>query len=81
MSGSEKIGVVTSAKSAKTITVLVETRAPHPLYQKLIKKRAKFHAHDERREAKEGDVVRIVQTRPLSRLKRWRLVEILRKKE
>lgn len=81
MSGTEKIGVVTSDKMQKTITVLVETRTRHPRYQKLIKKRAKFYAHDERQEAGVGDTVRIVQTRPLSKLKRWRLVEILRKKE
>jgi len=81
MSGTEKVGVVVSDKMAKTITVLVETRAPHPRYRKLIKKRAKFYAHDEQQEAAEGDMVRIVQTRPLSRLKRWRLAEILKKKE
>lgn len=81
MSGTEKVGVVVSDKMAKTITVLVETRAPHPRYRKLIKKRAKFYAHDERQEAAVGDMVRIVQTRPLSRLKRWRLAEILKKKE
>ncbi len=81
MSGNEKVGVVVSDKMAKTITVLVETRAPHPRYRKLIKKRAKFYAHDEQQEATEGDMVRIVQTRPLSRLKRWRLAEILKKKE
>lgn len=81
MSVTEKVGVVVSDKMAKTITVLVETRSPHPRYSKLIKKRAKFYAHDEQQEAVVGDTVRIVQTRPLSRLKRWRLAEILKKKE
>lgn len=81
MSGTEKIGVVTSDKMNKTITILVETRAPHPRYRKLIKKRAKFYAHDEREEASLGDLVRITQTRPLSKQKRWRLAEILKKKE
>jgi small subunit ribosomal protein S17 len=80
MSGTEKFGVVVSDKMQKTITVQVETRAPHPLYGKLIKKRAKFYAHDEREEAAVGDTVRIVQVRPLSRLKRWRLAEVVKKK-
>lgn len=81
MSGTEKIGTVVSDKMAKTITVMVETRTPHPRYGKMIKKRAKFYAHDEQSEAKMGDLVRIVQTRPLSRLKRWRLAEIVKVKE
>jgi len=75
----EKIGRVVSAKMDKTIVVEVERRLPHPLYKKVITRRKKFYAHDERNEAREGDVVRIVECRPLSRLKRWRLVEIIRR--
>lgn len=81
MSGTEKIGVVTSDKASKTITVLVETRAPHPRYRKMIKKRAKFYAHDESESAGIGDLVRIEATRPLSKTKRWRLAEVLKKQE
>jgi len=81
MSGTEKIGVVLSDKMDKTITVMVETHALHPRYKKLVKKRSKFYAHDERGEAAEGDQVRITRTRPLSKRKHWRLAEILRKKE
>jgi small subunit ribosomal protein S17 len=73
----EKVGRVVSDKMHKTIKVLVETRAQHPRYKKYIKKRAKFFAHDERREAKLGDLVRIIECRPISKLKRWRLVEVL----
>ncbi len=73
----EKIGRVISDKMAKTITVLVETRVQHPLYKKYYIKRAKFYAHDEHSTAKLGDLVRIRECRPLSRLKRWRLVEVL----
>ncbi|MCX7973766.1 MAG: 30S ribosomal protein S17 [Candidatus Aminicenantes bacterium] len=72
-----KIGVVISKKMAKTVTVLVERRVPHPLYKKIIKKRKKFLAHDEQERCQVGDVVRIVETRPLSARKRWRVVEIL----
>lgn len=72
-----KIGVVISKKMAKTVTVLVERRVPHPLYKKIIKKRKKFLAHDEHEKCKVGDVVKIVETRPLSARKRWRVVEIL----
>ncbi len=75
----EKIGRVVSAKMDKTIVVEVERRFPHPLYEKVVTKRKKFYAHDERNEAREGDIVRIVECRPLSRLKRWRLVEIIRR--
>jgi small subunit ribosomal protein S17 len=64
-------------KMAKTITVLVETLEQHPLYKKYYIKRKKFYAHDEHEQAHEGDLVRIVESRPLSRLKRWRLVEVL----
>lgn len=73
----EKIGRVISDKMAKTITVLVETRVQHPLYKRYYMKRAKFYAHDEGDQAKQGDLVKIVECRPLSRLKRWRLVEIV----
>ncbi len=72
-----KIGVVISKKMAKTVTVLVERRVPHPLYKKIIKKRKKFLAHDEHEKCQVGDVVKIVETRPLSARKRWRVVEIL----
>lgn len=75
----ERIGTVVSDKMQKTITVLVETRVRHPRYKKVIRRRKKFYAHDEHQQAQVGDVVRIRETRPLSRLKRWRLVEILRR--
>lgn len=73
----EKIGRVVSDSMQKTITVLVERRVQHPRYKKYIRQRKKFYAHDEKEEAKVGDMVRIMETRPLSKLKRWRLVEIL----
>jgi small subunit ribosomal protein S17 len=63
----------------KTITVAVERKVKHPIYGKFVKKTSKFHAHDEKNEASIGDVVRIMETRPLSKLKRWRLVEIVEK--
>jgi small subunit ribosomal protein S17 len=75
----EKIGSVVSSKMAKTIVVEVIRRVPHPLYKRIISKRRKFYAHDENAEAKVGDVVRIIECRPLSKLKRWELKEILRK--
>lgn len=75
----ERIGVVTSNKMAKTITVAVERKVKHPIYGKFIKKTTKFHAHDEKNEASIGDLVRIHETRPLSKTKRWRLVEIVEK--
>jgi len=75
----EKIGVVASDKMDKTRVIYVESKSPHPLYRKIIKKRRKFYAHDENNMTKAGDVVRIVQTRPLSKLKRWRIVEIIEK--
>ena len=75
----EKIGSVVSTKMAKTIVVEVSRRVPHPLYKRIIKKRKKFYAHDEQGAAKLGDVVRIVESRPLSRLKRWTLAEVLRR--
>jgi small subunit ribosomal protein S17 len=73
----ERVGVVVSAAMEKTIVVKVERREPHPLYGKVLRRFKKFHAHDEQRAAKVGDRVRIGETRPLSRLKRWRLLEIL----
>ncbi|MEN9952532.1 MAG: hypothetical protein RL463_1258 [Bacteroidota bacterium] len=74
-----KTGVVSSDKMEKTITVAVERKVKHPIYGKFVKKTTKFHAHDEKNEAKPGDVVRIMETRPLSKTKRWRLVEIIEK--
>ena len=70
-------GVVVSAGRDKTITVLLETSRAHPVYGKTVRSSSKLHAHDERNEANEGDLVRVVETRPLSKRKRWRLVEIL----
>lgn len=75
----EKVGSVISSKMAKTIVVEVIRRVPHPLYKRIISKRRKFYAHDEQGEANVGDVVRIVECRPLSKLKRWQLKEVLRK--
>ncbi len=70
-------GVVVSAKMDKTIVVRVDRRYRHPVYGKELRKSVKFYAHDEDRKAKEGDRVSITETRPLSKLKRWRLVEVL----
>ena len=75
----EKIGEVVSSKMQKTIVVEVTRRVSHPMYKRIITKRKKFYAHDERGDANVGDVVRIVECRPMSKLKRWRLGEILRK--
>jgi small subunit ribosomal protein S17 len=72
-------GVVVSAKADKTITVAVAERKQHPVYGKMVTRTHKFYAHDENNEAGEGDVVRIMETRPLSKTKRWRLVEIVEK--
>mgnify|MGYP002565533184 CR=1 FL=1 len=72
-------GTVVSTKMDKTITVLVETHVKHKLYGKRMKSSTKFHAHDENNEARVGDKVLITETRPLSREKRWRVVEILEK--
>lgn len=74
-----KIGVVRSDKMDKTITVIVERKVKHPIYGKFVKKTTSFHAHDDKSEAKPGDVVRIMETRPMSKTKRWRLVEIIEK--
>lgn len=74
-----KVGVVTSNKMTKTITVAVERRVKHPIYGKFVKKTTRFHAHDEKSECHIGDLVKIMETRPLSKTKRWRLVEIVEK--
>ena len=73
----ERIGVVTSNKMNKTITVAVERKVKHPIYGKFIKKTTSFHAHDEKDECSIGDIVKIMEPRPLSKTKRWRLVEIV----
>lgn len=73
----EKIGKVVSAKMAKTIVVEVSRRVPHRLYRRIISRKSRFYAHDEEGLAKLGDQVRIVESRPLSKLKRWRLEEIV----
>ena len=72
-----KLGRVASDKMDKTIVVVTETRVPHPVYKKIVRKSVRFKAHDERNEAKAGDTVRIAECRPMSRDKRWRLVEIV----
>ena len=75
----ERTGVVVSNKMDKSIVVAVKTQEKHPIYGKFVKKTTKFVAHDEKNECSEGDTVRIMETRPLSKTKRWRLVEILEK--
>ena len=75
----ERVGEVISEKMAKTIVVRVERRFPHPQFKKVITSYSKFYAHDEKSEAKPGDRVRIQESRPLSKMKRWRLVEIVEK--
>jgi len=75
----EREGVVVSDAMDKSIVVRVERRIRHKLYEKQIKRQKNYHAHDEKNEARKGDVVRISETRPLSKLKRWRLIEIVRK--
>lgn len=74
-----KLGVVTSNKMDKTITVKVERKVKHPLYGKFVKKSTKFHAHDDKNECSIGDTVKIMESRPLSKTKRWRLVEVVEK--
>ncbi len=84
MSGARRktrVGSVVSDGREKTIVVSVERRFAYPLYGKLVKRHKKYHAHDQDNQAREGDVVRIAETRPLSKLKRWRLVEVIRKAE
>jgi small subunit ribosomal protein S17 len=75
----EKIGSVVSSKMAKTIVVEVIRKVPHPMYKRIVTKQRKFYAHDEDGTAKVGDVVRIIEARPMSKLKRWRLGEVIRK--
>ena len=74
-----RIGVVSSNKMEKTITVAVERKVKHPIYGKFLNKTTRFHAHDEKNECTVGDVVKIMETRPLSKTKRWRLVEVIEK--
>ncbi len=70
------VGVVTSARMSKTIVVKVTRTVQHPMYERVMRKSKKFYAHDEHSQARAGDTVRIVESRPLSRMKRWRLAEI-----
>jgi small subunit ribosomal protein S17 len=72
-----KVGVVVNNKAHKTVTVSVERTVKHPLYKKIIKKKKNFLAHDEYEKCKVGDVVKIIETRPLSKRKRWRVLEIV----
>ena len=74
-----KIGVVTSNRMEKTVTVEIERKVKHPMYGKFVKKTTKFHAHDEKNECGIGDVVKIMEARPLSKTKHWRLVEVVEK--
>jgi len=74
-----RVGVVVSNKMQKSITVAIEKKVKHPIYKKFFKKTTKFIAHDEKNECNEGDIVKIMETRPMSKLKRWRLVEIIEK--
>ena len=74
-----RVGVVVSDKMDKTITVAIVRKIQHPIYKKYFKKTTKLLAHDEKRECRIGDKVKIMETRPLSKLKRWRLVEIVEK--
>ncbi len=82
-SGRRKVreGLVVSDKMDKTVVVAVETRRPHPLYRRVIRRTTKFKAHDENNSCKLGDTVRIEETRPLSKEKRWRVVEIVARRE
>ena len=73
----ERIGVVVSAKMDKTISIAIQRQVKHPIYGKFVKKTSKLMAHDETNDAREGDTVRVMETRPLSKNKRWRLVEIV----
>lgn len=75
----QKVGQVVSARMQKTIVVEVTRRVPHPVYKRIISKRKRFYAHDEQSAAKIGDTVRIIECRPMSKLKRWRLGDIIRK--
>ena len=73
----ERVGVVTSNKMDKTITVAVKWKEKHPIYGKFVNKTKKYHANDEKNECNIGDTVKLMETRPLSKMKRWRLVEII----
>jgi len=75
----ERVGVVTSNKMTKSIVVAVERKVKHPMYLKFVKKTSKFMAHDEKDECGIGDTVRIMETRPLSKNKNWRLIEVIEK--
>lgn len=72
-----RVGLVTSSKMDKSITVAIERKLQHPIYGKSVKKTTKFIAHDEENTCNEGDTVKIMETRPLSKLKRWRLIEVI----
>jgi small subunit ribosomal protein S17 len=74
-----RTGIVKSNKMDKTITVAVERKVKHPIYGKFVKKTTRFHAHDEKNECTVGDIVKIMESRPLSKTKRWRLVEVVEK--
>lgn len=76
-----RTGVVVSNKMQNTVVVAVERHLRHPVYGKVVRKTPHFYAHDAKNECQEGDVVRIMETRPLSRLKRWRVVEVVKKAE
>ena len=73
----QRVGIVTSTSMDKSITVIVERKLQHPIYGKFVKKSKKFMAHDEKNESNVGDTVRITESRPLSKRKRWRLLEII----
>jgi small subunit ribosomal protein S17 len=73
----ERVGKVVSAKMQKTITIAIERQVKHPIYGKFVKRTSRLMAHDEESTAREGDVVRVMETRPLSKNKRWRLVEVV----
>jgi small subunit ribosomal protein S17 len=73
------VGRVVSDKMQKTVTVLVERRVKHPLYSKIITRSSRYHAHDEARSCKEGDLVRIEECRPIARTKSWRVIELVEK--
>jgi small subunit ribosomal protein S17 len=75
----EKVGEVVSIKMTKTIVVQVTNRSSHPVYKRIVTKRKRFYAHDEQETAKRGDIVRIVECRPLSKLKRWNLMDVVRR--
>jgi small subunit ribosomal protein S17 len=77
----QRVGVVTSDKAQKTVTVTVERKKSHPLYGKQYRWTKRYHAHDEKDECRVGDVVRIQETRPLSKTKRWRVVELIERPE